>query len=154
MSSSSNRSSSNSSNDGTIINNSTTTDSISSSNTKQQQRTIPPPPTSSKLPQWRDAVAGAGAGTISRTIMAPIERIKLLQQLQYSAMNTSINSSTTSSSGKSTPVRVNNNNYNDIHKLTGIQIALKIYQEEGIKSFLSNKQKPTWESSTSSSKEK
>jgi solute carrier family 25 (adenine nucleotide translocator) protein 4/5/6/31 len=35
-------------------------------------------------PQWREAVAGAFAGAISRTLLAPIERIKLLKQLQIS----------------------------------------------------------------------
>jgi solute carrier family 25 (adenine nucleotide translocator) protein 4/5/6/31 len=36
------------------------------------------------IPQWRDAVAGACAGACSRTIMAPVERVKLLKQLQGS----------------------------------------------------------------------
>jgi solute carrier family 25 (adenine nucleotide translocator) protein 4/5/6/31 len=36
------------------------------------------------IPQWRDAVAGACAGASSRTIMAPVERVKLLLQLQGS----------------------------------------------------------------------
>jgi solute carrier family 25 (adenine nucleotide translocator) protein 4/5/6/31 len=36
------------------------------------------------IPQWRDAVAGACAGACSRTIMAPVERVKLLLQLQGS----------------------------------------------------------------------
>ena len=35
-------------------------------------------------PEWRDALAGAGAGAFSKTAMAPIERVKLLLQLQGS----------------------------------------------------------------------
>ena len=37
-----------------------------------------------QLPQWRDAVAGACAGAFSKTAMAPVERVKLLMQLQGS----------------------------------------------------------------------
>uniref|UniRef100_A0A7S1UWT6 ADP/ATP translocase n=1 Tax=Grammatophora oceanica TaxID=210454 RepID=A0A7S1UWT6_9STRA len=37
-----------------------------------------------KQPTWKDAVAGMGAGIMSRTFMAPIERIKLMLQLQNS----------------------------------------------------------------------
>ena len=79
----------------------------------------PPPRRTSQVPQWREAVAGAAAGAISRSVMAPIERIKLLQQLQYSA--------TTGSR--------NHRMINDVHKLTAIQIAAKIYREEGLISF-------------------
>ena len=38
-----------------------------------------------KRPQWRDAVAGASAGALSRTLLAPVERVKLLKQLQGSS---------------------------------------------------------------------
>ena len=34
------------------------------------------------IPQWREAVAGAAAGVVSRTVMAPVERLKLMKQLQ------------------------------------------------------------------------
>ncbi|CAB9504592.1 ADP/ATP translocase [Seminavis robusta] len=39
-------------------------------------------------PNWRDAAAGAGAGAFSKTLTAPIERIKLLIQLQHSVEGT------------------------------------------------------------------
>ncbi|KAL7575087.1 hypothetical protein ACA910_000455 [Epithemia clementina (nom. ined.)] len=39
-------------------------------------------------PQWREAVAGAGAGVFSRTAMAPLERLKLLKQLQTTVRTT------------------------------------------------------------------
>ena len=44
----------------------------------------PPVKASPHRPQWRDAVAGACAGACSRTVMAPVERVKLLKQLQGS----------------------------------------------------------------------
>lgn len=39
---------------------------------------------SSKVPKWQDALAGASAGAFSRTAMAPVDRVKLLMQLQGS----------------------------------------------------------------------
>ena len=39
---------------------------------------------SKRIPEWRDAVAGTCAGAFSKTAMAPIERVKLLIQLQGS----------------------------------------------------------------------
>jgi solute carrier family 25 (adenine nucleotide translocator) protein 4/5/6/31 len=38
-----------------------------------------------KIPSWRDVLAGAAAGTVSKSAMAPVERVKLLMQLQGSA---------------------------------------------------------------------
>lgn len=38
-----------------------------------------------RVPSWRDALAGAAAGTVSKSAMAPVERVKLLMQLQGSA---------------------------------------------------------------------
>ena len=38
----------------------------------------------SAVPDWRDAVAGACAGAFSRTVVAPVERVKLILQLQGS----------------------------------------------------------------------
>ena len=64
-----------------------------------------------KFPKWQDAVAGASAGVFSKTAMAPVERVKLLMQLQGSVKRSSY-------SGKS-PVKV----------------ALHIYQSEGILAF-------------------
>ena len=84
----------------------------------------PPPPQRPPVPQWREAVAGAGAGAISRTIMAPIERIKLLQQLQYSPSSSTVSTTT--------GTRMINH---DIHQFTALQIASKIYREEGWRSF-------------------
>ncbi|CAB9523392.1 ADP/ATP translocase [Seminavis robusta] len=43
--------------------------------------------TQRSAPSWRDAAAGAGAGAFSKTVTAPIERLKLLLQLQHSLKN-------------------------------------------------------------------
>ncbi|CAJ1930923.1 unnamed protein product [Cylindrotheca closterium] len=61
-------------------------------------------------PNWRDGLAGAIAGAGSKTAMAPIERIKLLLQLQGSATLPK-------------------------HRLSAWEAASKIYQEEGLISF-------------------
>lgn len=64
------------------------------------------------IPSWRDAAAGASAGAFSRTVTAPIERVKLLLQLQHSL------ETTVSDRPKS-----------------AWQVAISIYQNEGFLSF-------------------
>jgi solute carrier family 25 (mitochondrial adenine nucleotide translocator), member 4/5/6/31 len=63
--------------------------------------------------QWKDAVAGAGAGAFSKTMMAPIERIKLILQLQGSLKN--------------------HQHYNPHQNAR--QVAYHVYKEEGIVAF-------------------
>lgn len=63
-------------------------------------------------PQWREAVAGACAGAVSRTLLAPVERVKLLKQLQGSVVDLI-----------QTP------------NLSAVQVARKIYREEGVWAF-------------------
>jgi len=60
-----------------------------------------------------DAIAGACAGAISKTTMAPIERTKLLMQLQ-----------STSNETKSI-----------LHKKPSLQVAMHVYQTQGIQAF-------------------
>ena len=54
----------------------------------------PPPPTDEKhvvvpnIPKWQHAIAGASAGVVSKTAVAPVERVKLLMQLQGSVNRT------------------------------------------------------------------
>eukprot|EP00523_Entomoneis_sp_CCMP467_P014345 CAMPEP_0168779874 /NCGR_PEP_ID=MMETSP0725-20121227/7830_1 /TAXON_ID=265536 /ORGANISM="Amphiprora sp., Strain CCMP467" /LENGTH=384 /DNA_ID=CAMNT_0008829703 /DNA_START=61 /DNA_END=1215 /DNA_ORIENTATION=+ len=49
---------------------------------------------------WRDALAGAGAGAVSRTAMAPLERLKLLRQLQHTTSPHANNVATTTAPHK------------------------------------------------------
>jgi solute carrier family 25 (mitochondrial adenine nucleotide translocator), member 4/5/6/31 len=81
------------------------------SNSPQKSR--PPPPGGRTLPRWREAVAGAGAGALSRTLLAPVERIKLIQQLQGSLKEEK----------------------HHLQQLSAIRVAWKIYQEEGLLAF-------------------
>ena len=60
----------------------------------------------SPVPEWREAVAGMGAAAFSRTVMAPVERVKLLVQLQSST-----------------------------HPLTAIQATRQVFCGEGIRAF-------------------
>ena len=76
------------------------------------------PRDASSMPQWKDAIAGAGAGAFSKTTMAPIERIKLLLQLQGS-------------------IRSKKAGGGDIpnHRQTARQVAYHVYHEEGVLAF-------------------
>eukprot|EP00980_Cylindrotheca_fusiformis_P004374 scaffold925_cov129-Cylindrotheca_fusiformis.AAC.27 len=58
---------------------------------------------------WRDALAGAAAGTVSKSAMAPVERVKLLMQLQGSA--------------------------DGIAGQSAWKVAVNVYQNEGILAF-------------------
>jgi solute carrier family 25 (mitochondrial adenine nucleotide translocator), member 4/5/6/31 len=71
------------------------------------------PPLARTLPRWREAVAGAGAGALSRTLLAPVERVKLIQQLQGSL----------------------NAEQQNLQQLSAIRVAWKIYREEGLLAF-------------------
>uniref|UniRef100_A0A7S2Y3S7 ADP/ATP translocase n=1 Tax=Entomoneis paludosa TaxID=265537 RepID=A0A7S2Y3S7_9STRA len=73
--------------------------------------TQPSPAQTRRLPQWRDAVAGAGAGALSRTVMAPLERLKIMRQLR---------STTTTTLSKST---------------SSWQLLWHVYQTQGVFSF-------------------
>jgi solute carrier family 25 (mitochondrial adenine nucleotide translocator), member 4/5/6/31 len=64
-------------------------------------------------PAWKEAVAGAIAGTLSRSVVAPIERVKLILQLRGSL-----------GSEKTAPPRQN-----------ALAVARTIYREQGIISF-------------------
>lgn len=76
------------------------------------------------VPQWQEAVAGASAGAFSRTAMAPLERIKLLQQLQGSLAGLDKTKITTAT----TTTRKTNNP-------SAWSLARYVYQTEGLTSF-------------------
>lgn len=64
----------------------TSDDSKTKNNEKppsSSQHHVPP-----KIPKWQDALAGATAGAFSKTAMAPVERVKLLMQLEGSVNGT------------------------------------------------------------------
>lgn len=66
----------------------------------------------------KDAIAGAAAGAISKSIIAPVERIKLVMQLRFSIENTT----TKSSSSRKLPT-------------TAWGVATAIYKDEGFFAF-------------------
>ena len=73
------------------------------------------------MPCWRDVAAGASAGAFSRTVTAPIERIKLILQLQHSLVD---HDKPTASSPKL------------IHRnKSAFEVARSIYEREGLLSF-------------------
>jgi solute carrier family 25 (adenine nucleotide translocator) protein 4/5/6/31 len=65
-----------------------------------------------KIPKWKDALAGASAGAFSKTAMAPVERVKLLMQLQGSVTH-------------------NNNGAKNFAGYGPWKVALHIYESEG-----------------------
>lgn len=84
--------------------------------------TQPHPPAKSPftLPQWREAVAGAFSGAFSRTVMAPVERVKLLKQL-HSMRNTS------GQPALSDGIVAEN--------VSAWRVAINVYQQEGFMAF-------------------
>ena len=79
---------------------------------QQQQQTIQIKE-GTKGPEWKNALAGAGAGAFSKTAMAPIERVKLLIQLQGSVEKGS----------------------NGIAGQSAWTVAYNVYEKEGILAF-------------------
>lgn len=71
-----------------------------------------------KGPQWKEAVAGACAGATSRSIMAPVERIKLLLQLQGESLSKQQHNATTFAKPQS-----------------AWKLARTVYHEQGLFSF-------------------
>ena len=61
----------------------------SASEPSTQTTSSPLPSATKRQTPTKDAVAGACAGAIAKTAVAPIERIKLLMQLQFSIDNRS-----------------------------------------------------------------
>jgi len=76
-----------------------------------------------KRPQWREAVAGACAGAVSRTLLAPVERVKLLKQLQGSVVVVDPAVAAAGSSLLNNP------------SMSAWQVARTVYREQGVLSF-------------------
>ena len=79
----------------------------------------------------RDAVAGACAGAFAKTVVAPIERVKLLMQLQFSIdkkMNTNIGG--TSSTNMDTSLSAGRRS-----RFGAWEVTKQVYREQGILAF-------------------
>ena len=82
----------------------------------------------------RDAVAGACAGAFAKTVVAPIERVKLLMQLQFSIVK---NKSITNSGGTSSTI-VGDTNYMSSgrkRRCGAWDVTKQVYREQGILAF-------------------
>jgi solute carrier family 25 (adenine nucleotide translocator) protein 4/5/6/31 len=80
------------------------------------------------IPQWRDAVAGACAGACSRTIMAPVERVKLLKQLQGSLDAAAAAAASASAGGAASP-------HTSARPMSAWAVMADVYRTQGLLAF-------------------
>ena len=83
------------------------------------------------VPSWRDVAAGASAGAFSRTVTAPIERIKLLIQLQHSLDKPE----SILKKGGVQPSLLSTTSTRTATNTSAWQVAASIYEHEGLLSF-------------------
>jgi solute carrier family 25 (adenine nucleotide translocator) protein 4/5/6/31 len=110
-------------------------------NARAQPPTITPKPSNRQRIQTSltDAFAGAGAGALAKTVVAPIERVKLLMQLQKSIQTLRPNHASVASAGTanaatatatatatSSTINISGSAWN---------VARTVYKEEGILAF-------------------
>lgn len=81
--------------------------------------------TNRKTPGVKDAVAGAFSGALAKTVVAPIERVKLLMQLQSSVEKCASSPTTGSHTEKS----------RGMGKYGAWQVARRVYKEQGLFAF-------------------
>ena len=79
----------------------------------------------------RDALAGACAGALAKTVVAPIERVKLLMQLQFSIEKTS---TAAVNNGIDTTAVMSKNNTTE-RRLGAFEVAKKVYDRQGLLAF-------------------
>lgn len=72
----------------------------------------------------RDALAGAAAGSFAKTAVAPIERVKLLLQLKSEVTISTSNN-----------MNNNNNNSARMKNMGAIEVAMRVYREQGLLAF-------------------
>ena len=75
----------------------------------------------------KDVIAGACAGAIAKTVVAPIERVKLLVQLQFS-----IDSSGSNKNGKNASLSAGRIKH---QHLGAWEVTKRVYKEQGLLAF-------------------
>mmetsp|Transcript_32700 Transcript_32700/g.64992 ORF Transcript_32700/g.64992 Transcript_32700/m.64992 type:complete len:139 (-) Transcript_32700:859-1275(-) len=91
----------------------------------------------------KDALAGACAGAVAKTVVAPIERVKLLMQLQFSIKNSVVKEN--AEAVKSSGANIDGSGVLDggTHRTTKVgtksasawEVAMRVYQDQGILAF-------------------
>lgn len=104
------------------------------------------PPTTTQFKRKtaaKDCLAGACAGCVSKTVVAPIERVKLLMQLQFSLDKKSSDGNNgrmsapvaTSSGGVSSSKAVSSDAVSVGTRLNAWEVAQRVYREQGVLAF-------------------